>query len=238
VQFTAHADYYRLSALGRATRYHRWLARQIGPYLGPRVLETGAGLGALSGLLARRERLVLVDDEPLCLPVLQQRFGGRDNVRIEEGQMTAADMERWQEEQIDTVVCSRLLERQDTDDAALQGIFDLLPPGGHCILLLPAGAKPESTGDRHLGPSPAGSRRFDPAQVGEVLTEAGFDLVCSWGFDKLGRLFGGRLSPQQAAWADRFWPFARLADSCLPFSGQTLLVVGRKPGLALQRAAA
>ena len=38
--------------------------------------------------------------------------------------------------------------------------------------------------------------------------------------------------------ADRFWPLARLADSFLPFAGQTLLLVGRKPGLALQRAAA
>ena len=108
-RFTDHADYYRLAALARATRYHRWLARQIGPYLGPRVLEAGAGVGALSGLLVRRERLVLVDDEPLCIPVLQQRFGGRDNVRIEQGQLTAADFERWQDEQIDTVVCSRLL---------------------------------------------------------------------------------------------------------------------------------
>ena len=77
-------------------------------------------------------------------------------------------------------------------------------------------------------------RRFDPAQVGEALTEAGFDVVCSRRFDKLGRLFGGRLGPQQASFADRFWPLARLADWLLPFSGQTLLVVGRKPGLALQ----
>ena len=96
-------------------------------------------MGALSGLLVRRERLVLVDDEPLCIPVLQQRFGGRDNVRIEQGQLTAADFERWQEEQIDTVVCSRLLEGQEADERALKRIFDFLPPGGHCVLLLPAG---------------------------------------------------------------------------------------------------
>ncbi len=111
-------------------------------------------MGALSGLLVRRERLLLVDDEPLCIPVLQQRFGGRDNVRIEQGQLTAADFERWQEEQIDTVVCSRLLERQEVDERALKGIFDLLPPGGHCVLLLPAATlrapEPEAAGDRHL----------------------------------------------------------------------------------------
>ena len=40
------------------------------------------------------------------------------------------------------------------------------------------------------------------------------------------------------ALADRFWPLAQWADWLLPFSGQTLLIVGRKPGLALQRAAA
>jgi glycosyltransferase involved in cell wall biosynthesis len=227
-RFTGHAGYYRLAALARATRYHRWLARQIEPYLGPRVLEAGAGVGALSGLLVRRERLVLIDDEPLCIPVLQQRFGGRGNVRIGRGRLTAADFERWQEEQIDTVVCSRLLPRQDADEPALKGILELLPPGGHCVLLLPAATLPAAEG----------ARRFDPAHLGEMLAAAGFDVVCSRRFDKLGRLFGGRLSPHLASLADRFWPLARLADRFLPFSGQTLLVVGRKPGLALQRAAA
>ncbi len=241
-RFTDHADFYRLAALARATRYHRWLAGQIGPYLGSRVLEAGAGVGALSGLLVHRERLLLVDDEPLCIPVLQQRFGGRDNVRIEQGQLTAAACQRWQEERIDTVVGSRLFQRQEADERALQGIFDLLPPGGHCVLLLSAATLrapgPESAGQRHADQSPEGPRRFDPARVGETLSAAGFDLVCSRRFDKLGRLFSGRTSPQQVSLGDRFWPLARLIDSLLPFSGQTLLVVGRKPGPALQRAAA
>ena len=198
-------------------------------------------MGALSGLLVRRERLVLVDDEPLCIPVLQQRFGGRDNVRIEQGQLTAADFERWQEEQIDTVVCSRLSQRQEADERALQRHLRSAAAGR--TLRSPAArrdpSRPEpSCRPAASGQAPDGSRRFDPAQIGEVLAEAGFDVVCSRRFDKLGRLFGGRLSPQQASFADRFWPLARLADSLLPFSGQTLLVVGRKPGLALQRAAA
>ena len=66
-------------------------------------------------------------------------------------------------------------------------------------------------------------------------------LASTWsarGFDKLGRCFGGRLGPSLAAWADRFWPIARWFDVVLPFAGQTFLAVGRKPGLALQRAAA
>jgi len=234
VRFTDHVEYYHLATQARARRYYRWLAEQIAPYLGPRVLEAGAGVGSLSGLLVRRERLVLVDDEPLCLPLLQQRFGGRDNVRVEQGQLVAADFERWQEEHFDTVVCSRLLARQETDDRALKGIFALLPPGGHCILLLPAGEEPEASGQPDL----SWQRLFCPAQIGRLLTEAGFDIVSSRRFDKLGRLFGGRASPRLASFADLFWPLARWADRVLPISGQTLLVVGRKPGLALQRAAA
>jgi len=233
-RFTDDDDYYHLTALARAQRYHRWLARQIGPYLGPRVLEAGAGVGALSGLLVRRERLVLVDDEPLCISVLRQRFGGRDNVQIDQAQLTAPDFERWQEEQIDTFVCSRLFQRPEADDRALAHIFDLLPPGGHCVLLLPAGVKHKAADHE----PPDTERCFDPAELGELLREAGFDIACSRQFDKLGRIFGGRLSPRFVSFADRFWPLAHLADSFLPFSGQTLLVVGRKPGLALQRAAA
>jgi len=233
-RFTDHADYYHLTAEARARRYYRWLAQQIGPYLGPRVLEAGAGIGSLSGLLVRRERLVLVDDEPLCIPVLQQRFGGRDNVRIEPGQLTAADFERWREEQIDTVISSRMLESPNADDRALKGIFDLLPPGGHCILLLAANVEPEMTGQQDLG----WQRRFDPAQTGQKLSDAGFDVVFSRRFDKLGRLFGGRSSPRQVLFADLFWPLSPWADWLLPFSGDKFLIVGRKPGLALQRAAA
>jgi hypothetical protein len=76
------------------------------------------------------------------------------------------------------------------------------------------------------------------ASASALLQEAGFDVVCSRQFDKIGRLFGGRLSPRLTSLADRFWPLSHLADWLLPISGQTLLVVGRKPGLALQRAAA
>jgi glycosyltransferase involved in cell wall biosynthesis len=219
-RFTDHDDYYRLTALAQATRYQAWLAEQIGPYLGNRVLEAGAGIGALSGLLVRRERLLLVEDEPLCIPVLQQRFRGRDNVRIEQRRLTADDLEGWRDEQLDTIVCSQRVETWATDDRTLQDFFDLLPPGGHCILLLPVQ-----------------TRRAAPATA-DALKDAGFDVVCSRRFDKMGRLFGGRLSPRLTSLADRFWPLARLADLILPFSGQTRLVVGRKPGLALQRAAA
>jgi glycosyltransferase involved in cell wall biosynthesis len=229
-RFTDDAGYYRLAALARATRYHRWLARQIGPYLGPRVLEAGAGVGALSGLLVRRERLMLVEEDPLCIPVLQQRFGGRDNVRIEEGRLTAVDIESWREEKFDTVVCSRRFEEQATGDRTIREILDLLPPGGHCILLLPAQARPAASGES--------SHAFEPASTEDLMSEAGFDVVCSRRIDKIGRLLGGRLNPPLTSLADRFWPLARLADLLLPFSGQTLLVVGRKPGLALQRAAA
>ena len=40
-RFTDHADFYRLSALARATRYHRWLVQQIEPYLAPGYWKLG-----------------------------------------------------------------------------------------------------------------------------------------------------------------------------------------------------
>ncbi len=220
-RFTVDGDFYRLSALARATRYHRWLAEQIEPYLGARVLEAGAGLGSLSGLLVHRERLVLVDEKPLCIPVLQQRFGGRGNVRIDSGQLVAQDFERWHDEQLDTVVCSRMHQQQAIDEPALQGMFNLISPGGHCILLLPASRNFDAARDQ--------PPRFELDRIGEEMMEAGFDIVLSRRFDTLGRLVGGQLSPRQVALADRFWPLTRLADLLLPIGGQSLLIVGRKP---------
>lgn len=251
-RFTEHADLYRLAAGTRSTRYNRWIIDQIQPYLGSRVLEAGAGIGALSGLLVKRERLVLADHEPMCIPVLHQRFGWRTNVRIES--VSLSQWERagvnvvncddgWQSERLDTILCSRVLEQTDDDGNVLRGFYNTLEPGGHCILLVPAGPKFYTPIDRQLGHR----RRYVPAEIQEKMTAAGFEIVHTRRFDKLGamnwtvagHMFRSRhISPRQSAWGNLFLPLKKLLDRVLPVSGLSLLVVGRKPQRAAQRAAA
>ncbi len=229
-QFTHHAAFYRLAASARAHRYHRWIVEQIKPFLGQRLLETGAGVGVISGMLVKRPHLVLADDQPLCTAVLEQRFGDRDNVRIDRADLAPGDFQRWEADRLDTIVCSRWSEQGRSDDA-LQGFFRLLEPGGHCILVLPAGTNLAASAE------PIEAR----------MAAAGFEIVAARRFDKLGGISracagqggGGRpCSPRQAAWADRLVPLMRLLDGLLPSRGQALILVGRKPLRVAQRAAA
>ncbi len=88
-QFTDHAGFYTLKSMSRSNRYNRWTLDLVKPFLGSRVLEAGSGLGNISAMLVSRERLILTDNDPIYLPVLEQRFGRRSNVRVDQGDLRA-----------------------------------------------------------------------------------------------------------------------------------------------------
>ena len=67
-----------LDALAGAQRFNRWMADTIQPYIGKRVLETGAGIGNLTRILSpRRERYIAGDIDPEYLARLRARFQHR-----------------------------------------------------------------------------------------------------------------------------------------------------------------
>ena len=243
-RFTKHSGHYVLSAVSRATGYNRWVLRQVGDYLGQRVLEAGCGIGNLSTLLLERQRLVLVDHEPIYVGVLQRRFGHRENVRIELADLTdPAKYARWKAEQIDTILCSNVLEHLDDDEAVLGRFRESLVPGGHCVIVVPAGRWLYCGMDRELGHR----RRYTRQELLEKMAAAGFDVVFSRQFCRLGALSwaisGGllrrrHLSPRQMVWFDRLLPMVKLLDRVLPVPGMSLVMVGRKPRRAAWRMAA
>src|SRR6185503_5837106 len=60
-----------LSDLSRAHRVNRWMADALRPALGHRVLEIGAGLGAMTVLLLPRERFVATDQKDSYVSILR-----------------------------------------------------------------------------------------------------------------------------------------------------------------------
>jgi glycosyltransferase involved in cell wall biosynthesis len=242
--FTDDASYYTLASMARAGNYHRWILDQVKPYLGQRVLEAGAGIGTLSSLLVNRERVVLAEDDPICNPMLQQRFGWRKNVRIDQlGHASSEGFERWRSEKLDTIFCGGLLERLENDNEAIQGFFDTLEPGGHCILTVPAGPKLYTPIDRELGRL----RRYTPTEIRDKMTAAGFEVVHQHRFDRLGAItwtLAGHLLQRrhlgagQMVWFRRLLPITKLLDRVLPLPGMSMVLVGRKPDRAAGRIAA
>ena len=86
-RFTDHTGMYVLKSMERAQSYHRWTLKQCREFLGKRVLEAGAGIGNLSSLLQDRQRLLLVDHDPLYVSQLRDRFVRRRNVRALEADL-------------------------------------------------------------------------------------------------------------------------------------------------------
>ena len=233
-QFTDHMGLYLLTSMSRTMRYHRWLLRQAAGYVGRRVLDAGAGIGSLSGMLLDREQLVAADYEPTYLTALRQRFSLRANVRVEEADLNRPEpYVQWQQERFDTILCASVLEYLESDEGALRGFYQTLAPGGHCVVVVPAESKLYNNMDRQLGRR----RRYAVKELGEKMSRTGFRVVASRQFGRLpavawmvlGRVLRRRhVSPRQMIWFDRFWPLIQVLDHLLPTPGLSILMVGRK----------
>ncbi len=233
-RFTDHTGFYTLTAVANANRYNQWTLRKVRRYLGQRLLEAGAGIGNLSQLLLHRERLMLVDHEPLYVSRLQCRFGHLDNVRVRNLDLTDPDSvtEQCAGEQLDTIYCSNVVEHMEDDVTVLASFHDTLTPGGHCIIVVPAGPRLYTSIDASLGHH----RRYTRRQLSRKMESAGFTIVHTERFNRLGSIgwaFSGHvlrrraISPNQMIWFDRLLPLARILDRLLPWRGMSMIVVGR-----------
>jgi glycosyltransferase involved in cell wall biosynthesis len=243
-RFTHHSGLYALTSMARANRYNRWLLAQVKPYLGERLLQAGSGTGNLSSMLVDRQRLVLVEQERTYIDFLRRRFDHRDNVRVDCGDLTREDhCARWQDEELDTVLCCNVLEHIEDDEAVLGRSYRLLTPGGHCVVVAPAGPWLYTSIDEGA----SRCRRYAIDALREKMSNAGFDIVHARRFGRLGALgwaVSGHLlkrrefSPRQRVWFDRLFPLARLMEYVLPMPGLSLIMVGRKRPRAARLAAA
>jgi 2-polyprenyl-3-methyl-5-hydroxy-6-metoxy-1,4-benzoquinol methylase len=233
-QFTDHLGLYLQTTMSTALPYHRWLLQQVKGFVGQRVLDAGAGIGTLSGLLMNREHLVVADCDPIYLTALRQRFLLRGNVRVDNVDLTDKEgFARWQHDEFDTVFAVNVLEHLDADESVLQEFRQMLSPGGHCIAVVPNGPSLFGNRDRVLGRK----RRYSKEELQEKMAAAGFEVVFAKEFCRIGAVGwslsnmlsrSGRIGARHLAWFTRLWPLTRLLDHLVPMSGLQLLMVGRK----------
>lgn len=234
-QFTTHTGFYILTAVEKADRYNRWIVDLVRPYLGRRVMEAGAGIGNLSRLFADCDRLVLADREEMYLDRLEERFSDDPRVRVMSMDLTdPKDVSQCVEEKLDTIFCSNVLEHLEPDEAVLRSFAAALQPGGHCVLVVPAGERLYTGIDAALGHF----RRYEPDGLAAKMHAAGMEVVFRKRFSRLGTLGWGvsghllrrrTLSPRQMIWFDRLLPVAKALEYVLPLPGMSLIMVGRKP---------
>lgn len=126
-----------LDALGGAKNYYGWITDRFAPYLGPRIVEVGAGIGtSTQHLLEKRPgaRLTAVEPAENNFPRLARRFAGDPRVTPVRGYLDASIPAA----SADAVVAVNVMEHVADDAAFLRHAARVLAPGGHVLVFVPA----------------------------------------------------------------------------------------------------
>jgi SAM-dependent methyltransferase len=222
-----------LEDLATAHRYRGYLHGLLAPYLGRSVLEVEAGLGDFAARLLDRDRLVVNDNDPICVRALDERFGDRPGVEV----LPADVLQLKVEPPVDSVVALNVLERLGDDVAGLRAMAGAAVPGGRVLLVAAAypslaGAYDHALGDR---------RRYTPESLRAAVQAAGLvpEVVrpvnllgglAWWAAVRVGRQ--ARPTPTLVGLYDRLVvPAERALERRLqPGFGQSILCVARVPG--------
>jgi len=236
-RFTTHDGFYILQSVRSARRFNTWMIDQCHGFLGRRVLEGGCGIGNLTELLLDRERLVCLDNDPFYVEVIRRRYGHLANVDVHDMSLASLGTSQYEHEQFDTVVCINVLEHIEEEQDVLRGFRDVLEPGGHAIVLVPAHPWLYTGVDKALGHC----RRYTAATLRARMEEAGFEVVRCAGFNRFGtvgwfvsgKIFGTTtITPGQMKLFEWLMPIARLLERLPILPHLSLVAVGRKPGRA------
>jgi len=231
-----------LDALSEADQFTRWMANTILPYLGPDVMELGAGMGNLTRLLARRRhRYVATDIDREHLGRLRSRLQHRPNLSTAVcDAMNRKDCEEFAG-QMDSIVCLNVLEHIEDDLAALRNVHYMLRPGGRAIILVPQGSAIYGTLDQALGHF----RRYSKEELVARMEASGLRLEELIEFNRItypawyvnGRILRKRtFSRFQLSVFDWLVPLWRRIDRWLPWPATSIIAIGlrdtsnRSPG--------
>ena len=153
-----------------APNYLRWIADMIEPYLGNKVLDLGAGIGAVTTHYAPGREVVACDRSDTCVDALHRRFANAPNVTVVQGDLT--ELSDWGEH-FESVVMLNVLEHIEDDVGVLSSLQALLQPGGRIVVYVPALNLLYGKMDRTLGHY----RRYSKWRFKEIAAHAGLQIV-------------------------------------------------------------
>ena len=222
-----------LVRMEKVRRYNDWLYGRVGPFVGRRVLEVGAGIGNITSKLLNRDLVIATDVSERHLQTLRTRFIAGDRLRIEEFDLDRCDPARYAGERLDSILCMNVIEHIKDDERTLRCFRDMLSPGGRLVLLAPACPILYSRIDAGL----EHYRRYSREGMLRRLEAAGFrvehaeylNLLGAVGWFVNGRLLRRRMLPKnQLRIFDLLVPLLRIERRVrIPF-GLSLLTVGRR----------
>ncbi len=221
-----------LESLGLTPSVSAWMLSNFSPFLGDSVLEAGCGSGNITSHLIRSKRLRVVDIDPVHIQSVKKRFGHLENVHASiddlEAGSTYAGMET-----VDSVVCLNVLEHLDKPELAIEGFAQVLRPGGHALILVPAHEWLFSAADAAL----EHRKRYSTGEVRALLESSGFEVIKCHYFNRLGVLgwYTNKLmrrttiTKAQARLFGILLPLAKLVERISFLPGLSVVAVARRP---------
>jgi SAM-dependent methyltransferase len=161
-----------LATLADADRFLSWISETLQPHLGRRVLEVGAGVGAIATKLAAAgHHVVAIEPADNVFPELQRRTA--DVALVNARQITSEQLRQAADTPpFDSVVYVSVLEHIRDDVGELRTAYELLRPGGTLALFVPAMPALYGSLDFKSGHY----RRYDRSMLEQVVTDAGFQI--------------------------------------------------------------
>lgn len=173
-----------LERLAEADHFFGWIADELEPHLGHRILEVGAGIGTVSLKLLDRlpgAQITALEPDPKLHDELVSRTKRHPEVQtlnVTSTDLLLSDMAPT----FDSVVYVNVLEHILDDAGELRTAHDLLVPGGTLAIFVPALARLYGSLDYKSGHH----RRYHRDTLSRVITDAGFELVDVRYLDVLG----------------------------------------------------
>jgi SAM-dependent methyltransferase len=180
-----------------AVNWKRYWSRVIAPFVGTRVLDVGAGIGATASVLATREYerwLSLEPDAVQAREIERLRTRGEIPSHYEVRAGTSDDL--GDGERFDTILYIDVLEHIEDDRGELERAARHLDPGGSIVVLAPAHDFLFTAFDQSIGHF----RRYDRAGLVRIAPPGCTIAFCRY-LDSAGMLasLANRLLLRQAA---------------------------------------
>lgn len=225
-----------LETMQEARRYAAHVFGMFRPYIGRRVLEVGCGIGTMTRKLAGvADAVFAVEPNLNCAERAREAVGADPKVSLHVAHLEECDQADLRAHRFDTVFCVNVLEHIEDDVAALRAFKDVIVPGGHVLIYVPALQAAYGPLDAELGHH----RRYSKATLARAFAEAGLPLDLlrySNPIGLLGWMFNAHVTKSTAHSRGQVKLFETLvAPWALPLErlvpppiGLSLVAVGRK----------
>ena len=226
-----------LENLAQANRFFGWIADELAPHLGQRILEVGAGIGTIATKLAERKPASEITAIEPAENLFEELHAAASRLRnVTALQLTSQELARTRPQQFDSIIYINVLEHILDDAAEMRTAFDLVAPGGSLGVFVPAMSRLYGSLDFKSGHH----RRYDKSLLREAVAGAGFEIVELRYLEVAGivpywlmyRLLNRQsLSPSSSAVFDRaVVPVSKLIQRLVPNPpfGKNLLLIARR----------